>query len=211
MSATTPLVLAHRGASWDAPENTLPAFELAVEQGADYVEFDVRVAPDGRLVLWHDPVPDPPPPGLCMLDEALAVLRGRVGIAVEIKEHKAVDSAMDTLRRHAVGSDELIVLSFEPPTLQAARQLRPDLRTVLNRRRHQSAASEAKGCWGVAFVDAVARPRRLSRARERGLATFVFTVNTSTRMRELAELGVDGIFTDRPGLLRETLAARLPR
>jgi glycerophosphoryl diester phosphodiesterase len=211
MSATTPLVLAHRGASWDAPENTLPAFELAVEQGADYVEFDVRVAPDGRLVLRHDRLPDPPPPGLCTLDEALAVLRGRVGIAVEIKERKAVHPAMDVLGRHALASGELIVLSFGPRTLEAARKLRPDVRTVLNRRPGRPDLSAATGCWGVAFKDALARPGRLSRAHSLGLATFVFTVNEPTRMRQLAGLGVDGIFTDRPGLLRETLAARLPR
>ena len=45
-------------------------------------------------------------------------------------------------------------------------------------------------------------------AQARGLATLVFTVNEPERMRELAELGVTGIFTDRPGLLRRTLAAR---
>jgi glycerophosphoryl diester phosphodiesterase len=211
MSAATPLVLAHRGASWDAPENTLPALELAVEQGADYVEFDVRVAPDGQPVLWHDRLPDPPPPALCTLDEALDVLRGRVGIAVEIKERKAVDPAVDTLRRHGVGSGELIVLSFGPRTLEAVRQLRPDVRTVLNRQPRQPAVSAATGCWGVALKDALARPRRLSHAHSLGLATFVFTVNEPTRMRQLAGLGVDGIFTDRPGLLRETLTARLPR
>ena len=50
----TPLVIAHRGASWDEPENTLPAFRRAIEHGADYVEFDVHPAKDGRLVVVHD-------------------------------------------------------------------------------------------------------------------------------------------------------------
>ena len=47
-------VIAHRGASADAPENTLPAFELAVRQGADAFELDVRVTRDGAAVVIHD-------------------------------------------------------------------------------------------------------------------------------------------------------------
>jgi glycerophosphoryl diester phosphodiesterase len=46
--------IAHRGASYDAPENTLAAVQLAWEQGADAVEFDCRISSDGRIVLIHD-------------------------------------------------------------------------------------------------------------------------------------------------------------
>ncbi len=49
------LVIAHRGASAEAPENTLPAFELAVQQGCDAFELDVRLTKDGVAVLMHDP------------------------------------------------------------------------------------------------------------------------------------------------------------
>jgi glycerophosphoryl diester phosphodiesterase len=48
-------VIAHRGASGSAPENTLPAFELAVRQGADAIELDVRLTADGIPVVIHDP------------------------------------------------------------------------------------------------------------------------------------------------------------
>jgi glycerophosphoryl diester phosphodiesterase len=204
----TPLVLAHRGACWDAPENTLAAFELAVDQGADYVEFDVRLAPDDTLVLCHDPLPDPPPTGLCTLEEALAALRGRVGLAVEIKEARAVKPAMRALRAHRIREDELMVLSFPIRTLETARRLRPDVRMVLNLGPTPDPAAAGR-FWGVAFDDAAANAKPIRLARSLGLATFVFTVNDAARMRELAELGVDGIFTDRPGLLRETLAATL--
>ncbi|WP_246199869.1 glycerophosphodiester phosphodiesterase [Arthrobacter zhaoguopingii] len=47
-------VIAHRGASADAPENTLPAIDLAVDHGADFVEIDVRRTLDGELVVIHD-------------------------------------------------------------------------------------------------------------------------------------------------------------
>lgn len=48
-------IIAHRGASVDAPENTLDSFQLGLDQGADAIECDVRVSRDGELVAIHDP------------------------------------------------------------------------------------------------------------------------------------------------------------
>ncbi|HEV8663384.1 MAG TPA: glycerophosphodiester phosphodiesterase family protein, partial [Candidatus Methylomirabilis sp.] len=48
------LNIAHRGASADAPENTLPAFEAALAAGADALELDVHLAADGAIVVIHD-------------------------------------------------------------------------------------------------------------------------------------------------------------
>jgi glycerophosphoryl diester phosphodiesterase len=53
--ATTKILVAHRGASAYAPEHTLAAYRLALEQGADYVEQDLGLTKDGRLVCLHDP------------------------------------------------------------------------------------------------------------------------------------------------------------
>jgi len=53
-AATRPLVIAHRGASADAPENTIAAFELAFEQGADGIELDVHLSADEQPVVIHD-------------------------------------------------------------------------------------------------------------------------------------------------------------
>ncbi|MFF2654468.1 glycerophosphodiester phosphodiesterase [Streptomyces sp. NPDC058045] len=50
----TPVVVAHRGASAEAPENTLPALDRAHELGIDWVETDVQRTRDGRLVVIHD-------------------------------------------------------------------------------------------------------------------------------------------------------------
>src|SRR5512137_910870 len=49
-----PLILAHRGASRRAPENTMAAFRLAVQVGADGVELDVQLSRDGEVVVMHD-------------------------------------------------------------------------------------------------------------------------------------------------------------
>lgn len=50
-----PLIIGHRGAAGDAPENTLAAFELALRQGGDGIEFDVHLSADGIPVVIHDP------------------------------------------------------------------------------------------------------------------------------------------------------------
>lgn len=53
-TATRPVLIAHRGAAADAPENTIAAFELALEQGADGLDLDVHLSADEHPVVIHD-------------------------------------------------------------------------------------------------------------------------------------------------------------
>ena len=82
-SVSRPLVIAHRGASAELPENTLPAFERAIELGADFVELDVHARADGELVVTHDAPRRRTP--LPTLAEVLDLCRGRIGVMVELK------------------------------------------------------------------------------------------------------------------------------
>ena len=52
------LIIAHRGASSYAPENTIAAFDLALQMGASHLELDVHLSRDGSLVIIHDDVVD---------------------------------------------------------------------------------------------------------------------------------------------------------
>jgi glycerophosphoryl diester phosphodiesterase len=203
-----PLVIAHRGACWDEHENTLPAFERAIEVGADYVEFDVRAAPDGTLVCAHDRVRTHPQPHVPTLDDTVAALAGRIGLAVEVKEPAVTTRVLDALRQHDVEADELLILSSHARALDSARRLRPDIRMVLHLSTRRPDPTSATRFWGVGFHDRTARPRVIALAQSLGLATTVYTVNEPERMLELAALGVTGIFTDRPDLLRRTLETR---
>lgn len=195
----TCLVIAHRGASSELPENTLPAFERAIELGADYVEFDVHAARDGTLVVCHDP----PRGGEPRLEEVVDLLTGRIGLMCELKtpwryrRHDLVRRTVDLLPGDA------IVLSFD----------RRALETVKGRRTLQhvgfgvSIRTAARYAWGVGFHEQRVTRRGLARGHAFGLATTVYTVNDAARMCELATFGVDGIFSDRPALLRATLAS----
>lgn len=108
-----PLVFAHRGASAYAPENTLPAFELAIQQGADFVELDAKLCADQRVVILHDPSVDRTTDGagrvsdltyqqlqalnacytfqdqypyekVPLLEEVLELCAGRIGVNIEL-------------------------------------------------------------------------------------------------------------------------------
>ncbi len=193
-----PLVLAHRGACWAAPENSLEAFELAIAEEADYVEFDVR-ARNGELVICHDPGP---PDDVPTLEEALAALTGRIGLCVEVKEEETTGAVLDALERHAVDPEQLLVVSFRAGAIRRVAERRPEIRCVL----HVNDPAAAAGCWGIGFEEPAAAGR-IEEAQAAGLATTVFTVNDPARMLELAALGVTGMFTDRPALARRTLAA----
>jgi len=197
------LVIAHRGASWDEPENTLPAFRRAIELGADYVEFDVHVARDGTLVVGHDR--PRAAHGYPTLEEVLDLVGGRIGVMLELK-HPHLYRRHDMVRRTLeLVDDDAVILSFEPGALRTVRRLRPKLRTL----QHVGfgvTLKRAAGAWGVGFSNERVTPRAIARAQAAGLATTVYTVNEPPRMLELASLGVSGIFTDRPDLARKTLA-----
>ena len=197
------LVIAHRGASWDEPENTLPAFERAIAVGADFVEFDVHARRDGELVVSHGRPGGRT--GVPTLEDVLDLCRGRIGVMVELKRPYRY-RRFDVVRRSlALLDDDAVVLSFEPGAIATVRALRPGLRTIQHVAWVPLRVAAARGCWGVGFEDARATPRALDRARALGLATTVYTVNEPARMRELAELGVTGVFTDRPDLALATL------
>ena len=188
------LVIAHRGASSELPENTLPAFERAIELGADYVELDVHADADGRLVVVHDA----PRPGVeyPTLEEALDLMRGRIGVMVELKSpsrYKQWDVVGRTVR---LLDDADVLLSFQRVALVEARALRPGLRTSQNLGR-ASSLRRARDAWAVGFDDDRVTKRGVATALSLGLLPLVFTVNDAARARELEALGVAGIFTDR--------------
>jgi glycerophosphoryl diester phosphodiesterase len=191
------LVIAHRGASWELPENTLPAFERAIELGADAVELDVHADEEGRLVVTHDA----PKPALSYptLEEALDLCRGRIGVMAELKSprryrrHRVVERTVELL------SDADVLLCFQRAALEEARALRPGLRTC----QHVGYGVSIRGArdaWAVGFADKRLTPRGLAAARALDLVSLVYTVNEPARLRELAEAGAGGVFTDRPDL-----------
>jgi glycerophosphoryl diester phosphodiesterase len=187
-------VIAHRGASAELPENTLPAFERAIEVGADYVEFDVW----NDLSVTHDR----PRRGrrYPTLAEVVDLCRGRIGLMVELKRPRG-DVVERTLR---LLDDDAVLVSFQRRALEEARARRPGIRTV----QHVGfgvSIRRAAGAWAAGFQDDRVTRRGLAAARALGLETTVYTVNDERRMLELRDLGVSGVFTDCPGRALQAL------
>jgi glycerophosphoryl diester phosphodiesterase len=189
------LVIAHRGASYDRPENTLAAFERAIEIGADYVELDVHVDASGRLLVTHDkPVANRAYP---TLDEALDLMHGRIGVMVELKApQRYAGHAVVARTVRLLAADDALVC-FQRSALVEARSLRPSLRTVQHVGFGVSIRA-ARDAWAAGFHEARVTGRGVAAARRLGLVPLVYTVNAPARMRALASIGVGGIFTDRP-------------
>jgi glycerophosphoryl diester phosphodiesterase len=189
------IVIAHRGASGELPENTLPAFERAIELGADFIELDVHADAAGRLVVTHDP----PTRGgsYPTLEEALDLCRDRIGVMVELKtprRYRRHDVVARTVRRL---SDADVVVCFQRAALEEARSLRPARRTCQHVGYGVSIRA-ARDAWAAGFSNSRVTQRGLAAAHVLGLVPLVYTVNEPARMRELADAGVAGIFTDRP-------------
>jgi glycerophosphoryl diester phosphodiesterase len=191
------LVIAHRGASAELPENTLPAFERAIEIGADYVEIDVHADAEGRLVVTHEAPRvrhDYP-----TLEAALDLMRGRIGVMVELKTPSRYRRHNVVARTVRLLTDDDALVCFQRKPLEEARALRPGLRTV----QHVGFAVSIRGArdaWAAGFHDARVTPRGIRAAQRLGLVPLVYTVNDERRMRNLAAARAAGIFTDRPEL-----------
>jgi glycerophosphoryl diester phosphodiesterase len=213
------LVLGHRGASVAAPENTPAAFRLADAMGADGVELDVRRAPDGRVLVAHDPLPaatdrlDRYP----TLEDVLDACGERMLVNVEIKnlsidpDHDPtmaiVGPVIDTLRRRGT-ADRWLISSFSWSTLEACREADATVRTAWLCQRLDT--ERVVRCAEVGHVavhpaERFVTAELVERCHEAGLAVNTWTCNEPDRLVELASFGVDGVCTDVPDVALEAL------
>jgi glycerophosphoryl diester phosphodiesterase len=232
-----PLIIAHRGASHEAPENTLAAFRLAWEQAADAVETDLRLTADGHVVAIHDANGrrtlrdarsinsltlaelqsldagrwrDPQWTGehVPTLEEILAALPPEKQLVLELKEDLVAHLSRTLI--HA-SLDLITLIAFDAEIIAAAKKQIPACRAlwlfsnyaaVPKKRRGEFLASRVREL-GVDGVD-LRHERHLTTdllrpLRDEGRTIFVYTINDAKDAKRCADLGVDGITTDRPG------------
>lgn len=219
-------IIAHRGASGLAPENTLKAIRLALALGAQAIEIDVQQA-DGELWVFHDRRLErctngggvltaqsraylagldagegEPIPTLWQVMEAIA---GRAELHIELKgAHTASEVALLTRRAEAeLGFTPVqwVVSSFHHPELARFAALRPEIRLgALTATIPFTLAEFAAelGAWSLnCDVDFVDAALVMD-AHRRGLKVLVYTVDHTADLAALVAMGVDGIFTNRP-------------
>lgn len=232
-----PIAFAHRGGASDAPENTMPAFEYAVNLGYRYVETDVHVTSDGVLVAFHDNdlrrtcgragrISDLPWSEVqtARVDEQapIPLLEDLLGtwpdlrVNIDCKSDAAVDALVAVLRR--TNSLSRVALgAFSDRRLARLRSLLgTDVCTVLGPagvaalrfgtlRRTAALAAQVPVRQGPLVVTNEAF---VVRAHRLGLAVHVWTIDDAAEMHRLLDIGVDGIMTDRPQVLKSVFEER---
>lgn len=220
-------VIAHRGASAAAPENTVDAFRLAAVLGADWVELDARRTADGAVVVHHDAhLPD----GRALVDLPRADLPASIpdlavaldacagmSVNIEIKnwpddvDFDATDSVAEAVVaevRRRGDHDRVLVSCFHRPTLDRVRALDDAIPTAflhhfVDGSWDDLAADVAAG--GHRFLhpwDGVVDADYVAAARAHDLEVNVWTVDDPDRMAALIALGVDGLCTNVPDVAR---------
>jgi len=232
-------VIAHRGSSTGAPENSLSAIEIAIEEGADYAEIDVQETADGVVVLLHDTdlmrvagvdrkigdltyqemreldagswfSPDFAGERIPTLEEAIEVARGRIGLQVELKfsglDYELAERVVKIIEENGFAPQAQIV-SLDYAGILRVRKLNRDLETGYIVFRAVGDISRLD----VDFLSVnrwIATENLVASIRKAGKEIHVWTVNDRRRMYSLIDLGVDGILTDEPSVLRAVIEER---
>jgi glycerophosphoryl diester phosphodiesterase len=218
MLAPRPLIVAHRGAWGEFSQNSLPALEAAINAGCEMVELDVRRTRDGRLIAVHDARARGKPvssldheelknrlkPGQApLLEEMLELASGRIGLDIELKEDGYLQSVLPMLRDFDPA--QYVLTSFLDEVLTAVRGITPRARTGLligpGQARRLQARLTACGATFLAVHAGLARTGLLAWAANRGLESYVWTVNDRRALRALlTDDRVTAVITDRPTL-----------
>jgi glycerophosphoryl diester phosphodiesterase len=247
------LVVGHRGAAARAPENTASSLAAGIEAGADLIEVDAGLTRDGRVVLLHDTTLDRTTSGRgplrgmewsrigaldagswfsrrfageppIDLDDALAIVRPRVPLIVEVKpigserargldpaDRATVDGVLAAFER--TGGVRGVTVSSSGWTLlaYAAERIRGlDLALTVG-----SAETRDPIAWAQRIGATALHPNRrlctptfVAHARGMGLLVIAYTVNRASELAPLLAAGVDGVFTDDPAAMRRLLSRR---
>ena len=228
-----PLVIAHRGASAHATDNSLEAFALAVEHGADGIETDARFTRDRQVVLSHDAVVPgvgvlaeidlaglrARRPAIPTLEEALPVT-GNLLLNIEIKNfprdpdfdplHTMAEPMVGWIDAHDL-RERALVSSFNPDTVARVRDLDDSIATGLLLEHGRGIADEIGNAraaghrWIMPRSGAVRlRTRRLvERVHLAGMKLGTWTVDRSSVLQSLGRAGIDAVITNDPALAVE--------
>lgn len=152
MKTNHPLIVGHRGAHGLAPDNTLEGFEIAIQNGVDQIETDVRITSDGEVILAHDEhltaadkrlirIVDTTYPqlrehhdGLVTLAETINFISRRVRLMIEIKRGVPVAPVVTVVKKflgQGWGADDFMFASFDQAILLELKKSIPEIELVV--------------------------------------------------------------------------------
>jgi glycerophosphoryl diester phosphodiesterase len=227
------MLIGHRGAPRERPENTLPSFLRALELQADGIELDVHCTKDRVVVVHHDEIPRATPPsgrlagkridaltfdelqgfsvrGLALIStlaEALAVIKGRADVFIELKGAGIAREVVDVIRA-SIAPARCAVHSFDHAQVARARALAPEIRGGILFDRTVAdpvAAMRASDALDVWPSREHVTGELVGAIHDAGGRVIPWTVNDANQAVALAALGVDGLCTDFLPVLRAAL------
>jgi len=218
------LVIAHRGASGYAPENTLKAFRTAWEMSADMIELDVQETSDGYLVCIHDFELPRTTNGegyvgeltyreikeldagqgerVPLLSEVLDFARGRIGVNIEIKALNVEERILELVTEREM-LDSVMFSSFMHNTVRVIKNLNASARTAILLSEPRDDAVRYTLDLGANAINPpfeTLTPELVKGAHEARLEVFPYTMNDVSSMKKLLYIGVDGLITDLPDI-----------
>ena len=206
-----PLIYGHRGARGEAPENTLPSFQKALDTGVTRVELDLHLSADQQLMVIHDPT-----------------LKRTTGRRGKVAQHNAADLMQMDARRAIPGwaescpipsLDQLFSrfpqmqhyqLEVKSGSVRQSRIVLAAVKELVERYQLQDKVvitsssrtllkyAKRYGCSHLILNWKLCTAERVERAQQAGLHVSVWTVNEEAKMLKLADMGVDSIITDYP-------------
>jgi len=221
-----PLVIAHRGDSTRALENSLEAFRLALSVPADMIEFDVRKSRDNCLYVIHDketgrtadsnidierslsddiarvrlkngePIPD--------LKDVLALVAGKVGLNIEIKS----EGAGALTAAHIVGTGyqgKLMISSFKEREVIEAKRVMPNIPVagIFDAfAPSEVSAYRSKGYPVISLNRKTVSRELIISCHSKKIEVYVWTVDKEEEAEQLISWGADGLYSNNPVLMR---------
>jgi len=228
-----PLVIAHRGDPFHSLENSLASIRSAMDLSVDMVEIDVRKSRDHGLFIMHDAMTGRTceqnvhierrtsqelagirlknGESIPLLQDVLDLVQGRCGLNLEIKSDGA-GALTAQLLRSSMYKWPVLVSSFKEDELVGARRIIPDLLLakifdVFTTR--QVSSYVRRGYTVVSLNKRTVNEKLLAACRDKGLRVYVWTVDDELEMTKFLFWGVDGMYSNRPGMLRHVLEQHL--
>ena len=228
----------HRGNPDEFPENTLASFRSAIELGVDVIELDVHRSEDGGLPVIHDHLLDRTTDGsglvrdhtmaelkrfdagswkdpgfagerIPSLDEVLALARGQVGVAIEIKNlplpYAGIEEALVQAVRNAGMINDVVVISFDHRCIKRVADLEPEIMTgVLEASRPVDVLRVMDDAEADVFCPhwAAIEPETAAELHAAGKLIGVWTVDDAFSLAWSKALPANAVYTNKPRTIR---------
>jgi len=222
------MIIAHRGASAKEPENTMRAFEKAIELRADMIELDVHACASGEIVIIHDDtlerttngygeVAKTPLAGLQRLDaglgepiptlqKVLETFRGKIKLNIELKGRHTGEPVAYLLHEYIYHYKwpvlDILVTSFIPEELMRLHTIMPVVQLGLLFDEGQKIVYNTAIFKYIIIPFSSLKPELVEDAHARGVKVLVYTVNEPADIHYARQSRVDGIISDKPDVVK---------